>query len=87
MWHYLNSKVAGIQSEFSNRGEIAVINTDGQWLNRVEVPNYPQIRSMAFAHNVSTLICIESSSNTTMFEFDIKEQTLDKSEKDKQSSM
>lgn len=65
---------------------IAVLSTEGQWLNRLEIPSYPEITSLAFSQvDSSTLMAIDKSTHTVLFEFDVKEQALEKSEKDKAS--
>lgn len=62
------------------------MNTDGAWLNRIDVPNYPEIMSLAFSQiDSSCLMAIDKSTHTVLFEFDVKETTLEKSEKDKVS--
>lgn len=84
--HFSNSKVRPDQSEFSNIGEIAVINQDGDWISRIEVPNYPELTSLAFSQiDSSTMMAIDKSRHTTIIEFEVKESVIDKSEKDKAS--
>ena len=65
---------------------IAVINTEGSWLNRIEIPSYPEIISLAFSQlDSNCLMAIDKSTHTVLFEFEVKEAALEKSEKDKAS--
>ena len=63
-----------------------MLNTEGMWLNRIEIPSYPEITSLAFSQlDSSCLVAIDKSTHTVIFEFDVKEAALEKSEKDKAS--
>ena len=71
---------------FENNGEISILSQDGRKLGRVSVPGFPQIISLAFSlYEQGTLIGIDNTAHSTLFQFEVKESTLEKSEKEKAS--
>ena len=71
---------------FDSNGVVEIINMEGNKLGRLLLPNYPEITNLTFTEtDMNTLLAIDQSTNSTLFQFQVKENNLEKSEKERAS--